>query len=64
MIRVPIAGKRVKVFKKRNHQEPYILTDRVNTTDEREDSKNNSSNREQEGEQDLLVEDTKASIED
>jgi hypothetical protein len=64
MIRVPIAGKRVKVFKKRNHQEPYILTDRVNTTDEREDLENNSSNTDQEGEQDLLVEDTIASIED
>ena len=34
MLRVPIAGKRVKIFKKRTDEEPYVILDKTDNEEQ------------------------------
>ena len=34
MLRIPIAGKRVKIFKKRTDEEPYVILDKTDNEEQ------------------------------
>ena len=42
MLRVPIAGKQVKIFKKRTDEEPYVSLDKTNNEEQSENNRDDT----------------------
>ena len=47
MLRVPIEGKRLKIFKKRTDEEPYVILDKTNNEEQSDEDRGDAGSEEE-----------------